>query len=462
MSNSNALNPLEAEPIPKLIAHYSIPTALTLMVNYLYNIVDQIFIGQGVGITGMAATNVAFPLTILSNAIALMLGDGCAANISLCLGRKDAEEANKTVSHTLTLLVVCGILLGLSCGLFAPAVVRLFGSTDTAYADSLAYMRTIAWGLPFQMLCPALTAVIRADGRPQYAMKFMMTGAVINLILDPIFIFPLGMGVVGAGIATVIGQAAAGVLFLQYIRSPKTIHIRRDALRPTWPLTMRILSLGFPSFLTQAMTALVQIVMNNLMRRYGASSLYGSDIALSVYGMIVKVYQISHSMFVGVSSATQPINGFNFGAKHYQRVRQTYRLAAKIALAVSTAWFAVFQLFPRQLGMLFVSNDPVYASCAQVFFRLYMLTFFLYGLHMTTASFFQGVGKPGKALLIPLTRQGVFLIPLAILLASRLGVYGALLAVPVADAASFVLSLLLAVTEFRRWRQKGWLSPQEK
>lgn len=272
MSNSNALNPLEAEPIPKLIAHYSIPTALTLMVNYLYNIVDQIFIGQGVGITGMAATNVAFPLTILSNAIALMLGDGCAANISLCLGRKDAEEANKTVSHTLTLLVVCGILLGLSCGLFAPAVVRLFGSTDTAYADSLAYMRTIAWGLPFQMLCPALTAVIRADGRPQYAMKFMMTGAVINLILDPIFIFPLGMGVVGAGIATVIGQAAAGVLFLQYIRSPKTIHIRRDALRPTWPLTMRILSLGFPSFLTQAMTALVQIVMNNLMRRYGASS----------------------------------------------------------------------------------------------------------------------------------------------------------------------------------------------
>ena len=202
-------NPLETDPIPKLIVRYAVPTSLTLMVNYLYNIVDQIFVGQGVGITGMAATNIAFPLTILVNAVALMLGDGCAANISLCLGRKAQREADSTISHALTLILASGLLAALACGIFAPQIVVLFGATPTAYAESLSYMRAIAWGIPFQLLCPAFTAIIRADGSPQYMMKCMMTGAVINLILDPIFIFPLKMGVVGAGIATVIGQVAA-------------------------------------------------------------------------------------------------------------------------------------------------------------------------------------------------------------------------------------------------------------
>ena len=220
-------NPLETDPIPKLIVRYAVPTSLTLMVNYLYNIVDQIFVGQGVGITGMAATNIAFPLTILVNAVALMLGDGCAANISLCLGRKEQREADSTISHALTLILASGLLAALACGIFAPQIVVLFGATPTAYAESLSYMRAIAWGIPFQLLCPAFTAIIRADGSPQYMMKCMMTGAVINLILDPIFIFPLKMGVVGAGIATVIGQVAAGCLALLYLRRLKTVHIRQ-------------------------------------------------------------------------------------------------------------------------------------------------------------------------------------------------------------------------------------------
>lgn len=214
-------NPLETDPIPKLIVRYAVPTSLTLMVNYLYNIVDQIFVGQGVGITGMAATNIAFPLTILVNAVALMLGDGCAANISLCLGRKEQREADSTISHALTLILASGLLAALACGIFAPQIVVLFGATSTAYAESLSYMRAIAWGIPFQLLCPAFTAIIRADGSPQYMMKCMMTGAVINLILDPIFIFPLKMGVVGAGIATVIGQVAAGCLALLYLQPPQ-------------------------------------------------------------------------------------------------------------------------------------------------------------------------------------------------------------------------------------------------
>lgn len=458
----NQTNPLETEPIPKLMLRYSIPTTLTLMVNYLYNIVDQIFVGQGVGISGMAATNVAFPLIILTTALALWLGDGCAANISLCLGRKHQKEADKTIAHTLTLLLSSGVMLAVLCWAFAPTIVVAFGSTETVATESLSYMRTIAFGIPFQMLGPAMTAIIRADGTPKYAMKCMIVGALINLVLDPIFIFVFHMGVIGAGIATVIGQVVAGVLCLVYLRKPKLISIKKQALRPTRQVSLQILKLGFPSLLTQVMIALVQIVMNNLMRKYGAYSVYGSDMALSVYGMMMKVYQIAHSMFVGVSSATQPINGYNFGAKHYRRVHQTYVLAAKAALVISVVWFVIFQMFPRQIGTLFIAGNPLYANCSSYIFRRYMAAFFLYGLHMTTASFFQGIGKPEKSLLIPLTRQGIFLIPLAFILSSQMGLSGALLAAPLADALAFALSLLLAMTEFRQWKQRGWLAKTGK
>ena len=450
-------SPLETEPIQRLILRYAVPTAMTLMVNCLYNIVDQIFVGQGVGITAMAAINVAFPVVILVNAVSLLLGDGSAANISLCLGRRQQREADDTIGHALTLILLSGLCAAAVSWCCSPQIARLFGATDTAWPESVAYLRTIAWGLPFQLICPAFTAIIRADGRPRYSMGCMITGAVLNLILDPIFIFPLGMGVVGAGIATVIGQVVSGLLFLIYLPRLQTVRLRRQALRPTARLTGRILALGFPSLLTQILTALVQITLNNLLRLHGAASVYGSDIALSVYGMMMKVYQIAHAMFVGVSSAVQPINGYNFGARHFARVRQTYRMAAAIALVISAVWFLAFQLFPRQIGRLFVSDSGLYLDCAQHCFRLYMAAFFLYGLHLATASFFQGIGRPVPSLAIPLARQGVFLIPLAILLSGRFGLDGALLATPIADVLTFCLSLLLVWREFTAWRRKGWI-----
>ena len=313
-------NPLETAPIPTLLLRYSVPTALTLMVNFLYNIVDQIFIGRGVGISGMTATNIAFPLVILVGAVSLLLGDGCAAYVSLALGRRQQAEADAAVGQTVTLLLVSGIVLAALSALLAPQLVWLLGTTETAYAQSVAYLRTISVGIPFQLLCPALTAIVRADGSPQYTMRCMLAGALLNVALDALFIFPLAMGVVGAGIATVIGEAVSALLFLRYLPHMKTVQVRRENLRPTAARTGRILALGLPSLLTQMMTAAVQIVMNNLMRKYGAATIYGSDIALSVYGMMLKIYQIAHAMFVGVSSATQPINGFNFGAQHYDRV----------------------------------------------------------------------------------------------------------------------------------------------
>ena len=264
--------------------------------------------------------------------------------------------------------------------------------------------------------------------------------------------------VVGAGIATVIGEAVSALLFLRYLPHMKTVQVRRENLRPTAARTGRILALGLPSLLTQMMTAAVQIVMNNLMRKYGAATIYGSDIALSVYGMMLKIYQIAHAMFVGVSSATQPINGFNFGAQHYDRVYRTYRLATRAALVISMGWFAVFMLLPRQIGMLFAPDNLLYLDCTAHCFRRYMLTFFLYGAHMTTASFLQGIGKPSRSVLIPLARQGLFLIPLAFVLSARFGLDGALFAVPIADTMAFLLSMALAAAEFRAWRGKDWLA----
>lgn len=452
-------NPLESEPLTKLLLKYSVPTTLTLMVNYIYNIVDQIFVGQGVGITGMAAINIAFPLLILVNAVSLLLGDGCAANVSLCLGRREQENANKIFGQAVTWIVASGIALAFICGIFAPHIVTLFGTTNTAYGESLAYMRVIAIGIPFQLICPAFTAMIRADGSPQYTMKCMMAGAVVNIILDPVFIFGLKMGVVGAGIATVIGEMAAGILCLLYLRRLQSVQLEKGALRPTWPVLKMILQLGFPSLLTQGLTALVQIVLNNLMRVYGEASIYGSDMALSVYGMMMKVYQLAHSMFVGVSSAIQPINGYNFGAKNYQRVRQTYRLATGIAVVISAVWWLVYMVFSRQIAGLFVADNQLYFDCTQHCFRLYMMAFFLYGVHMTTASFFQGIGKPTKSLLIPLIRQGVLLIPLALVMSRLIGLDGALLAAPAADTVTCLLCVALARTEFRRWEKAGMLSP---
>ena len=456
MENSEKYeNPLGTEPIKNLIIKYSIPTALTLMVNYIYNIVDQIFIGQGVGIEGMAATNVAFPLTIISIAIALLIGDGCAANISLCLGRKEQDTADRTVSHASTMLVVSGIIIAVVCFLFAGAIANVFGSTDTAFNQSVIYIKTIAWGLPFLMLSSALTAIIRADGNPQYTMKCMIIGCIINIILDPVFIFVFDMGVFGAGVATVIGEAYTGIACFTYLRRLKTVHIKKEALVPTPALSFKILSLGIPSLLTQIMNALVQITMNNLMSVYGSKTIYGGDTALSVYGMMMKVYQIAHSMFVGVSSATQPINGYNFGAKNYKRVYETYKMAVKIAITISIIWFAVYQIFPRFIAMMFVSDDAIYIDCAEHIFRIYMAVFFIYGLHLVTASFLQSIGKPTKALLIPIIRQAVFLIPLSIILSSKFGLNGAVMAAPIADMAVFIVALTLAVTEFRTWKKNG-------
>lgn len=455
MEEKQIQNPLETEKVSKLLMRFSIPTILTLLVNYLYNIVDQIFIGHGVGVEGIAATNVAFPFTTICLSVALLIGDGCAANISICLGRKEQAEADKSFGNAFMMLLLCGILIVFFGFVFIDQLVIFFGASPTVYQSAVDYSRIILFGLPFMMCNVSFAAMIRADGNPQYTMKSMMIGALINVILDPIFIFVLHMGVVGAAIATIIGQIVSGIICLVYIPRFKTIRFHKSHMILSARTSLKVLLLGIPSFVTQMATAATQIVMNNLMTKYGVMTAYGSDIALSAYGMMMKVYQIAHAMFVGVSSGTQPINGFNYGAKHYGRVKETYKIAATVAILISVMWFLIFQLLPGQIAALFIRNNEKYHEFAAHCFQLYMMMFFLYGLPMATASFFQAIGKPMKALAISLSRQVIFLIPLSFLLSSRNGLDGALYAAPIADFFTFLLAIILIFVEFRSWKRKG-------
>lgn len=453
----NHSNPLATEPVGKLLLKFSVPTALTLMVNYMYNIVDQIFVGQNAGYLGIAATNVAFPLSTICVAIALLIGDGCAANISLHLGRKEYEKANHSFANAFALLIAFGIFVLVGGNVFLKQLVLLFGATENVFNSAMSYSRIILFGLPFMIFNVSFTAIIRADGNPKYTMKCMMLGALINVVLDPIFIFTFDMGVVGAAIATIIGQIAAGVLCLLYIPKLKNVSFSVANMRLKADTCKEILTLGIPSFFTQISAALTQIVMNNLMKTYGASTIYGSDIALSCYGMVMKIYQVAHSMFVGVSSGTQPINGFNYGAKQYGRVKKTYSLAIKVALVISIIWYLLFRIFSGTLGGLFVPGNELYSQFTQHFINIYMAVFFIYGPPMSTASFFQAIGKPVKSLLISLSRQAFFLIPLALILSNFFGLDGALAAAPIADTLTLLLAVILVVREFKFWKANNMI-----
>lgn len=450
-------NPLGTDPILSLLKKFSVPTALTLMVNYLYNIVDQIFVGQSVGIEGIAATNVAFPFSTICVSVALLIGDGCAANTSLSLGRGEKDYADRGFGNSFLLLILFSLFILIFGNIFLEQLVTLFGATETVFESSMIYSRIILLGLPFMIINVSFTAIIRADGNPKYTMKCMMTGALINVILDPVFIFDFNMGVKGAAIATILGQFVAGFLCLAYIPKFKSITFKKAYMKLSGKVCKTILSLGISSFFTQIATAALQIIMNNLMKIHGAATIYGSDIALSCYGMMMKIYQIAHAMLVGLSSGTQPINGFNYGAKQYDRVKTTYKYAFIFSFIISTGWFIVYMVFPSQIAYLFVNDSPMYQEFAKVCFRSYMLVFFIYGMPMVTSSFFQAIGKPSKALLLSLSRQAFFLIPLSLILSSKFGLKGALFSAPIADTLTFIVALSLIIYEFKLWKKNGFI-----
>ena len=443
-------NVLGTEKIGKLIRKFSVPCIISMVVNALYNMVDQIFIGWGVGFLGNGATNVVFPLNIVCLAFALMIGDGTSAYMSLKLGEKKKEDAEKGVGNGILISIIVATLFCVFTLIFLSPLLDLFGCTENIKPYAMGYGKYIAIGLPFMMIGTVLNAVIRADGSPKYSMMSMITGAVLNIILDPIFLFVLKMGVEGAAIATAISQFVTFLLNILYIRKFKTIKITKESLKLKISLIKRISTLGISSFITQMSFVFVIAIQNNLLAKYGAISKYGEDIPITVIGVVMKINQILNSMILGLAVGAQPIIGFNYGAKKFDRVRETLKKVLFIGAAISTVAFILFQTIPDKLIMIFGSEDEVYIEFACKTFRIYLMLCIFNGIQIPSGIFFQAIGKSVKSAILSLSRQILLLLPATIILANLFGIDGILAAAPVADGIAFMLAMIFIVRELKK------------
>lgn len=446
----NALgNPLATEKIEKLIPRFAIPAIISMLVSSLYNIVDQIFIGQGVGLLGNAATNIAFPITIVCTATALLLGIGSASNFNLSAGAKQQERANYFAANGLTLLLAGGLLIAVLVLVFLNPLLQLFGVTEEILPYARDYTGITALGIPFLVLTTGGNHLIRADRSPTYSMTCMLTGAIINTILDPLFIFGFNLGIKGAAWATVIGQVVSGIMVIIYFLKFRHMDLKVRMLKPSWNNFQQILSLGMAACINQISMALVQIVMNNTLKHYGAASSYGSEIPLACVGVISKVNMVFLSITIGLAQGCQPIWGFNYGAKAYKRVSDTYKYAFKVAFVVGLLFFLSFQFFPRQIISIFGSGSEDYYRFAERYFKIYMFMTFANGLHPVSANFFTSMGKAKLGAVVSLTRQVLFLIPLIIIFPLFMGIDGVMYAGPIADGMAIIISLGFAYRELK-------------
>lgn len=457
-----APNPLGVKPIGGLLRQFAIPSVIAMLVSALYNLVDQIFIGHGVGVLGNAATNVAFPLTTICIATALLLGTGGAANFSLALGSGNQKRAARMAGSAIALMIASGVVICILVRIFLKPLILCFGATAEVLPYAMTYTGITALGIPFLILSSGMSNLIRADGSPHYSMGCMLVGAVINTILDPVLIFGFGMGMAGAALATIIGQIVSGLAALYYARHFKTIRLTRACFRPKPVYAANIAALGMAGCVNQLAMLCVQIALNNTLTYYGAQSVYGAEIPLACAGIIIKVNMISFSFVLGIAQASQPIIGFNYGAKQYGRVRQTYKLAATAATVISCVAFVCFQLFPRQIISAFGSGTEEYFLFAERFFRIFLFFTFLNGIQPVTANFFTSIGKATRGVLLSLTRQILFLLPLILLLPRVFGgVDGVMYAGPVADFAAFALAAVLVFFEMKTLKKQEAAPLQE-
>ena len=371
-------NPLGELPVPVLLRRYALPSILAMLVSALYNIVDQFFIGRSVGELGNAATNVAFPLSTSCVALALLFGIGGAAAFNLTMGKGEKEKALFYIGNAATMLFLSGVVLTVITELFLEPLLVGFGSPQNVLPYAKTYTGITAIGFPFLILSAGGGHLIRADGSPSMAMISNLAGAVINTVLDALFVFGFNMGMQGAALATVIGQFVAAAIIVWYLCRFKTAPLSLSHFRPKLSVTGFVAKLGTANFFNQIAMMIVQIVMNKSLTYYGSQSVYGESIPLACAGIITKVGMVFFSICIGLSQGMQPIVSFNYGAGNYKKVKQAYRLAAGIGTIISVIAFFAFQIFPRQLiGIFGSSQNEAYYTFAVRYFRIYMFFTFL-------------------------------------------------------------------------------------
>lgn len=454
-------NILGTERIGKLIRKFSIPCIISMLVNSLYNIVDQIFIGQSVGYLGNGATNVVFPLVMIGLAFSLMFGDGASAYLSLKLGEKKKKDAEIGIGNGILISTIVSIIFCVITLILLPQFLKIFGCTENLKSFALAYGGIIAIGFPFSMIGTTLNSIIRADGNPKYAMTSMCTGAILNTILDPIFISVFNKGVQGAAIATVISQFVTFVLNILYLKRFKSIKLSRDCFKLHFNVCKRISLLGISSFITQMSIVCVMTAENNLLGKYGANSKFGSEIPITVLGIVMKINQILNSIIIGIAAGSQPILGYNYGAKKFDRVKKTLKLVLASSLVISIIAFILFQTIPDKLILIFGSGDANYMEFACLAFRIYLLLCIFNGIQIPSGIFFQAIGKSTISAILSLSRQIVILIPVMLILSHFYGVTGVLAAGPVADGLAFLLATTFLAIEVKNLK-KYEVSPSNK
>ena len=434
-------NPMGTQPIKKLLMQLAIPAMIANVVNALYNIVDQIFIGQGVGYLGNAATNIAFPITTICLALGLMTGVGAASNFNLELGRKEVEKARRIAGTAVVQLIVMGISVCLLVQIFLAPLMQLFGATDQIFDYAMEYSRITAYGIPFFLFSTGFNPLVRSDGRATFSMMAIIAGAVLNTVLDPIFIFVFQMGIAGAAWATVISQMVSALLLFAYIPKFRSVKFQWEDFIPHMKQVEAIAALGLTSFIFQISALIVQIVSNNLLKTYGAMSIYGSEIPIAVGGIVSKVFVIFIALIIGMTQGVQPIVGYNYGAKHYLRVRQTIFLALKIGFVLSFVTWAVFEIFPLQIIQLFGNGNDLYFEFGIRYLRYFMLFTLINGITILITTFFPAIGKAKTGAFLSLARQLLILLPMMLLMTYLFGVEGMMFATPISDVISLVLCL---------------------
>ena len=441
-------NPLGTEPVGKLLIQYAIPSIVATLIASLYNMVDQMFIGQRIGFLGNAATTVAYPLTFLCGALTILFSNGGSVNFNISNGRGKQDEALGFAGADLTLLTLQGLFTCTLVLAFAPQFVRLFGSTDEVYPYALTYMRLIAPGFPFLALTNGGTLLVRSDGSPRYALFCSLSGVALNFVLDWLFLFPLNMGIAGAAIATVIGQIVSAILVFFYLRRFRTGKLERHHFTVTGQKLKQIVSIGAAGSLNQAAMLVMNTVLNTSLSKYGALSVYGGSEALAAAGVVNKFNFLFYSTIIGCAIGAQPIMGFNFGARNYARVKQTFFLVLRYALAIGALVTACYWLFPHQILSLFGSNSGGYEAFAIRFMHEFLLLVILAGIVPIAMNAMVSIKKPRNGIIISMSKQLV-LIALLLILPRIFGIDGVLLSGPIADFMVAVAAFVVIRKAFR-------------
>jgi len=451
MNPTQTDNPLKEESVNKLLLKFAVPSIIAMLVSSLYNIVDQIFIGQKVGELGNAATNIAFPLSTSCVALALMFGIGGASAFNIAMGAGKKEKAAVYLGNSAAMLFLSGLVLCIFTSVFLRPLLIFFGSPDDVLGYAIEYTRITAFGFPFLTLSIGGGHLIRADGRPNMTMICNLSGAVINTILDALFVFGFNWGMSGAAAATVIGQAAACLMALWCLMHCKSIKLKPAHLKIQGSSIARVAALGMAPCSNQIAMMFVQIVMNKSLKYYGSLSEYGESIPIACSGIIAKVNMLYMAFVIGISQGLQPIASFNFGAGRIDRVKEAYIKTISVGAVISVAAFLLFQIFPHQIISVFGKGSEQYYRFAENYFHIFLFFTFVNFMQPISSNFFTSISKPKGGSFLALTRQILFLLPLLVIFPLFMGIDGIMYAGPVADCAAAVVAAVMVVLQFKKF-----------